>query len=101
MPLLKTLEGVSYRLFGGVAPKFLGRVFEFKEHLAKAGIKIYPETYISLMFLMALVTLPVSIIALVLLYFTKILFLIFLVPVPIYIMTVSYTHLTLPTKRIV
>jgi len=86
MPLLKTLEGVSYRLFGGIAPKFLSGVFEFKEHLAKAGIKIYPETYISLMFLMSLVTLPVSIIALVLIYFTKILFLIFLVPMPIYIM---------------
>ena len=86
MPLLKTLEGVSYRLFGGIAPKFLSNMFEFKEHLAKAGIKIYPETYISLMFLMSLVTLPVSIIALVLIYFTKILFLIFLVPVPIYIM---------------
>jgi len=86
MPLLKTLEGVSYRLFGGIAPKFLGRIFEFKEHLAKAGIKIYPETYISLMFLMALLTLPVSIIAIVLIYFTKFLFLIFLVPVPIYLM---------------
>ena len=86
MPLLKTLEGVSYRLFGGIAPKFLSNMFEFKTHLAKAGIKIYPETYISLMFLMSLVTLPVSVIALVLLYFTKILFLIFLVPVPIYIM---------------
>ena len=45
MPLLKTLEGVAYRLFGGVSPKFLSGVFEFKEHLAKAGIKIYPETY--------------------------------------------------------
>jgi len=86
MPLLKTLEGVSYRLFGGIAPKFLSGIFEFKEHLAKAGINIYPETYISLMFLMSLVTLPVSIIALVLIYFTKILFLIFLVPVPIYVM---------------
>jgi len=86
MPLLKTLEGVSYRLFGSISPKFLGTMFEFKEHLAKAGIKIYPETYISLMFLMATLTLPVSIIAIVLIYFTKILFLIFLVPVPIYIM---------------
>jgi flagellar protein FlaJ len=86
MPLLKTLEGVSYRLFGGISPKFLSNMFEFKTHLAKAGIKIYPETYISLMFLMSLVTLPVSVIALVLLYFTKILFLIFLVPLPIYIM---------------
>ena len=86
MPLLKTLEGVSYRLFGGIAPKFLSGVFEFKEHLAKAGITIYPETYISLMFLIATLTLPVSIVALVLLYFTKILFLIFLVPMPIYVM---------------
>ena len=86
MPLLKTLEGVSYRLFGGIAPKFLNNVFEFKEHLEKAGIKIYPETYISLMFLMATLTLPVTVVALVLLYFTKILFLIFLVPMPIYVM---------------
>jgi len=86
MPLLKTLEGVSYRLFGSLSPKFLGQMFEFKEHLAKAGIKIYPETYISLMFLMALITLPVSVIALVLLYFTKLVFLIFLVPLPIYVM---------------
>jgi len=86
MPLLKTLEGVAYRLFGGVSPKFLSGVFEFKEHLAKAGIKIYPETYVSLMFLIATLALPVSIIALVLVYFTKILFLIFLVPMPIYIM---------------
>ncbi len=86
MPLLKTLEGVAYRLFGNFSPKFLSGVFEFKEHLAKAGIKIYPETYVSLMFLFATLTLPVSIIAIVLIYFTKILFLIFLVPMPIYVM---------------
>jgi flagellar protein FlaJ len=86
MPLLKTLEGVSYRLFGSVSPKFLSGVFEFKDHLARAGIKIYPETYVSLMFLIATLTLPVSIIAFVLLYFTKILFLIFLIPLPIYVM---------------
>ncbi|MFA5363646.1 MAG: type II secretion system F family protein [Candidatus Bathyarchaeia archaeon] len=86
MPLLKMLEGVSFRIFGGVAPKFLSGVFEFKEHLEKAGIKIYPETYISLMFLMATLTIPVSVAALVLIYFTRILFLIFLVPMPIYVM---------------
>jgi len=86
MPLLKTLEGVAYRLFGSFSPKFLSGVFEFKEHLAKAGIKIYPETYVSLMFLIATLTLPISIVALVLIYFTKILFLIFLVPMPIYVM---------------
>ncbi len=85
MPLLKTLEGVSYRLFGSISPKFLSGFFDFKHHLARAGIKIYPETYVSLMFLIATLTLPVSIIALVLLYFTKIIFLIFLVPLPIYI----------------
>ena len=86
MPLLKTLEGVSYRLFGGIAPKFLSGIFEFKVHLAKAGIKIYPETYISLMFFMATLTIPISVAALVLVYFTKILFLILLVPMPIYVM---------------
>jgi flagellar protein FlaJ len=86
MPLLKTLEGVSFRLFGNFAPRFLSRVFEFKEHLARAGIKIYPETYISLMFLVSMLTIPVSVVALVLLYFTKIVFLIFLVPMPIFIM---------------
>lgn len=86
MPLLKTLEGVSYRLFGSISPKFLGKVFEFKEHLAKAGIKIYPETYVSLMLLMATLTIPVTVAALVLIYFTRITLLIFLVPLPIYIM---------------
>jgi flagellar protein FlaJ len=86
VPLLKTLEGISYRLFGGIAPKFLGNVFEFKEHLARAGIKIYPETYISLMFLVAMLTIPISVAALVLIYFTKIVFLIFLVPMPFFVM---------------
>jgi flagellar protein FlaJ len=86
MPLLKTLEGVSYRLFGSLSPKFLSGVFEFKEHLAKAGIKIYPETYISLMFLIATLTIPISVVALVLIYFTRFLFLVFLVPMPIYVM---------------
>ncbi|MCW4033891.1 MAG: type II secretion system F family protein [Candidatus Bathyarchaeota archaeon] len=86
MPLLKTLEGVSFRLFGGIAPKFLSGVFEFKEHLSKAGIKIYPETYISLMLLIATLTIPVTVVALVLIYFTRIIFLVFLVPMPIYVM---------------
>ena len=61
-------------------------MFEFKEYLAKAGIKIYPETYVSLMFLVALLTVPISIVAILLMYFTKILFLIFLVPIPAYVM---------------
>ena len=86
MPLINSLEGLSYRIFGRFAPKFLSNIFEFKEYLEKAGIKIYPETYISLMFLVALLTLPVTIVAIVLLYFTRMFFLIFLVPMPVYIM---------------
>jgi flagellar protein FlaJ len=86
MPLLNTLEALSYRIFGSFSPKFLSKVFEFKDCLEKAGIKIYPETYISLMFLVALLTLPVTVVALVLLYFTKLFFLIFLVPMPVYVM---------------
>lgn len=86
MPLLRSLEGWSYRIFGRLSPKFLSNVFEFKEYLEKAGIQIYPETYVSLMFFFVLLSLPVTIVALVLLYFTRFLPLIFLVPLPAYIM---------------
>jgi len=86
LPLLHSLEGWSYRIFGRIAPKFLKSVIEFKECLERAGITIYAETYVSLMFLVALLSLPVSIVAIVLLYFTRLLPLIFLVPLPVYIM---------------
>jgi len=86
LPLLHSLEGWSYRIFGRISPKFLSKVFEFKEYLERAGITIYPETYVSLMFFLALLSLPVSIAAIVLIYFTKLLPLIFLVPLPAYIM---------------
>jgi flagellar protein FlaJ len=80
------LEGWSFRLFGSIAPAFLRNVFEFREHLKRADIKIYPETYVSLMFFTALLTFPVSIAAIVLLYFTQIIPLVFLVPMPAYVM---------------
>jgi flagellar protein FlaJ len=86
LPLLNTLEGWSIRLFGRIAPKFLKNVFEFKDDLQRAGIKIYPETYVSLMFFLALLTMPISIMAIIFLYLFKIIPLIFLVPVPIYVM---------------
>ncbi|MEM2912509.1 MAG: type II secretion system F family protein [Candidatus Bathyarchaeia archaeon] len=86
MPLLNTLEGWSIRLFGRIAPKFLKNVFEFKDDLQRAGIKIYPETYVSLMFFIALLTTPITIVAIVLLYIFKLIPLIFLVPLPIYVM---------------
>jgi len=87
-PLLSSFEGWAYRIFGNVATKFLSNVFEFKGQLEKANMKIYSETYISMMFFAALVTVPVSIVSLVLLYFTRLIPLIFLVPLPIFIMIV-------------
>lgn len=87
-PLLSSFEGWAYRVFGNVATKFLSNVFEFKGQLEKAGMKIYSETYVSMMFFAALVTLPVTIISLILLFLTKLIPLIFLVPLPVYIMII-------------
>ena len=86
MPFLETLEAWSFRLFGRFSPSFLKRVVEFKDHLERAKIKIYPETYVSLMFFIALLTLPVSIMALVILYLYLFIPIIFLVPLPFYVM---------------
>jgi len=86
LPFLSTLEGWSYRIFGRFSPKFLSSIFEFKDYLEKAGIKIYPETYVSLMFLAALLSSPVTIASIVLLYFFRFIPLIFLVPIPVYVM---------------
>ncbi|MCD6445520.1 type II secretion system F family protein [Candidatus Bathyarchaeota archaeon] len=86
MPFLEKLEALSFRLFGGVAPSFLKHVIEFKDYLEKAKIKVYPPTYVSLMFFTALLTLPVSIIAILLIYFYGLIFTLLLVPLPFYVM---------------
>jgi len=88
LPLLNSLEGWSYRVFGGIAPKFLSNVFELKDTLKKAGMKIYPETYVTMMFFAALLTVPVTVIALLLLYLYKLVFLVFLVPMPVFVMII-------------
>lgn len=88
MSLLHSIEGWSYRIFGNIAPRFLKNVFEFTNELKKAGIKIYPETYVSMMFFCALLTVPVTITTLVLLYIFQWIPLAFLVPAPIYIMII-------------
>jgi len=88
LQLINRLEGWSYRVFGGIAPKFLSNIFEFKGNLKKAGMKIYPETYVTLMFMSAVLTIPVTVLALVLLYLTKMIFLVLLVPMPVFIMLV-------------
>jgi len=86
MRFLESVEAWSFRLFGGIAPSFLKRVFEFKDYLERAKIKIYPVTYVSLMFFIATLTLPVSIVAIVLLYLYGFLPMLFLVPLPFYVM---------------
>jgi flagellar protein FlaJ len=86
LPLLETLEAWSFRLFGGIAPYFLKHIYEFKDMLEKARIKIYPETYVSLMFFTALLTIPVSVISLVLLLIFGFMPILFLIPFPFYIM---------------
>ena len=86
MQFLETLEAWSFRIFGRMAPSFLKRVVEFKNYLERAKIKIYPETYVSLMFFIAALTVPVPIISLTILYFYGFIPIIFLVPLPIYVM---------------
>ena len=86
MPFLENLEAWSFRLFGRVAPSFLKNVVEFKGYLERAKIKIYPETYVSLMFFIAFLTLPVSIMSILILYLYLFIPIIFLVPLPLYIM---------------
>ena len=86
MRFLESLEAWSFRLFGGIAPSFLKSIFEFRNYLERAKIKIYPETYVSLMFFIAMLTLPISITAVVLIYLYGFLPLIFLVPFPFYVM---------------
>ena len=86
MPFLETLEAWSFRIFGRVAPFFLKHVVEFKDYLERAKIKIYPETYVSLMLFVSVLTIPVTIISIIVLYFFGFLPAIFLVPFPIYVM---------------
>lgn len=86
MQLLETLEAWSFRLFGRAAPTFLKHVFGFKDYLERAKIKIYPETYVSLMFLTAALTLPASVISIVILYLYGFIPIIFLIPLPFYVM---------------
>ena len=86
MPLLKTLEAWSFRLFGNIAPSFLKHVFEFKDYLERAKIKIYPETYVSLMLFAAVMTLPMTIISVVIVLLYGFMPIIFLIPAPFYVM---------------
>ncbi|MEM3703134.1 MAG: type II secretion system F family protein [Candidatus Bathyarchaeia archaeon] len=86
MPFLEALEAWSFRIFGRAAPFFLKHVVEFKDYLERARIKIYPETYVSLMLFISVLTIPVTIISIIIVYFYALIPIIFLVPLPVYIM---------------
>jgi len=86
LPLLEALEAWSFRIFGRLAPYLLKHVVEFKDYLERAKIKIYPETYVSLMLFLAALTTPISILSIVLLYLYGFIPLVFLVPLPVYVM---------------
>jgi flagellar protein FlaJ len=86
LPLLDKFEAWSFRLFGSVAPYFLKKVFpQIKSSLEKGRVKIYSETYVSLMLLLALLTLPVSVIAASIALLYGFLPLLLLVPLPLYV----------------
>jgi flagellar protein FlaJ len=86
LALLDKFEAWSVRLFGRFAPYVLKNVFpQIKGTLEKGRVRIYSETYVSLMFLIALLTLPVSVIGATLALTTGFLPLLILVPVPLFV----------------
>jgi flagellar protein FlaJ len=85
LPLLQKFEALSYRLFGQLASSFQKKVFPIKNSLEKARIRIFPDTYISMMFLAALLTIPVSVIGVVAVILTHFLPLLILVPIPLFV----------------
>ena len=86
MPLLEKFEALSFRLFGRIAPYFLKNVFPtIKGSLEKGQVKIYPETYVSLMFFTAMLTFPISVLGAVLVLLTGFLPLLILIPIPLFV----------------
>jgi flagellar protein FlaJ len=87
LPLLNKFEAWSFRLFGRFSPYFLKKVFPTtKSTLEKGRVKIYPETYISLMFFVAFLTVPISVLAGFLALYLSFLPLLLLVPLPLFVM---------------
>ena len=86
MPLLEKFETLSFRLFGSIAPYFQKKFFpKIGDSLQRGRVRIYSETYISLMFLIALLTVPVSAVGLVLAIITGFLPLLILIPTPLFV----------------
>jgi len=83
---LENLEAWSFRIFGRISPLVLKHFFDFKDSLERAKIKIYPPTYVSLMFFITMLTLPVSIISMTILFMYHFLPFFLLVLTPFYVM---------------
>lgn len=91
MPFLEKFEALSFRLFGRTAPFFLEKVFPTtKGNLEKGRVKIYPATYVSMMFFIALLTVPISVLGLTLALVLNFLPLLALVPVPLFVVVGFY-----------
>jgi flagellar protein FlaJ len=86
LQFLESLEAWSFRVFGRLAPYFLKNVFQFKDKLDRAKIKIYPETYVSMMFFMATLMIPVSVVSILMALIFGFLPILFLIPMPLYVM---------------
>ncbi|HUK84380.1 MAG TPA: type II secretion system F family protein, partial [Candidatus Acidoferrum sp.] len=87
MPFLEKFEALSFRLFGRYAPFYLKNTFQSLKNTLELGrVRIYSETYVSMMFFCAILTLPASVIGVILTLFTGFLPLLILVPIPLFVM---------------
>jgi archaeal flagellar protein FlaJ len=87
LPLLDKFEALSFRLFGRFSPYVLKNVFpNLKNTLEKGRVKIYHETYISLMFFITFLTVPISIVAGIAALTFSFLPILILVPLPLFVM---------------
>lgn len=86
MPLLNKIEAWSFRLFGRFAPHIIKNFFPtIRTSLEKSRIRIYPETYVSLMFFIAMLTIPASVAAGIIAILYGFLPLLVLVPLPVFV----------------
>ena len=91
MPMLDKFEALSFRLFGRIAPFFLKNIFPTtKSNLEKGRVRIYPATYISMMLFIAVLTIPVSVVAAILAVSLSFLPLLALVPLPLFVIVGFY-----------
>jgi len=86
LPLQDKIAAVSYRLFGKAAPYILRKIFPtLKGSLERGGVKIYPETYISMMVFFTVITLPIAAVSVYLAVALNFLPLLILAVIPVFV----------------